>query len=215
MKLTRAIIFDLEGVIVDSEKLWDKCAVIFLKNHGFRYQREPHKPMLMGRTLEEGVEIWKKEIGLKGDTKKLAQERRDIIREMYYETNFIPGFLDFFDRIKNKYKTGVGTSIERPFLAIVDNKLGITKMFKGHVYSIADIGFISKPNPDIFLHVAKKLNVDPEGCVVFEDSPNGVKAAKNAGMMCVATTNTTTRDLLADADIIIDSWSDDQLKQFG
>lgn len=212
--MLKAIIFDLEGVVVDSEKLWDRCAVIFLGNHGFKYEREPHKPLLMGKTLEEGVEIWKKEIGLKGDTKKLAQERRDIIREMYYETNFIPGFLDFFNKVKDKYKIGVGSSIERTFLEIVDNKLGITKLFNNHVYSIADIGFISKPNPDIFLFVAKKIGVNPKDCVVFEDSPNGVRAAKNAGMMCVATTNTTTSDLLKEADIIIDSWMDNQLKQF-
>lgn len=212
--MIKAIIFDLEGVVVDSERHWDTCAIIFLGNHGLKYEREPHKPLLMGKTLEEGVEIWKKLIGLKGDTKKLAQERRDIIRDLFYDTNFTPGFLDFFKNIKKKYKYGVGTGIERPFLKIIDDKLGITKLFNGQVYSIEDIGFISKPNPDIFLYVAKKLKVKPEDCVVFEDSPNGVAAAKKAGMRCVAITTTTNATLLYKADIIIESYADKKLITF-
>lgn len=210
----QAIIFDLEGVVVDSEKHWDTCAVIFLGRHGFKYQREPHKPLLMGKTLEEGVMIWKKEIGLKGNTKKLAQERRDIIRELYYDTNFTPGFMNFFKKVSKKYKVGIGTSIERHFLKIIDEKLGVTKLFNNEVYSIEDIGFISKPNPDIFLHVAKKLKVKPKQCVVFEDSPNGVEAAKRAGMMCVAITTTTDPKKLNKSDLIIDSFQDNKLKEF-
>ena len=210
----QAIIFDLEGVVVDSEKHWDTCAVIFLGRHGFKYQREPHKPLLMGKTLEEGVLIWKKEIGLKGSTKKLAQERRDIIRELYFDTNFTPGFMDLFKIVSKKYRVGIGTSIERPFLKIIDDKLGITKLFDDHVYSIEDIGFISKPKPDIFLHVAEKLKVKPKDCVVFEDSPNGVEAAKRAGMVCIAITTTTDPKKLTKADLIIDSFQDSKLKGF-
>lgn len=212
--MVKAIIFDLEGVVVDSERHWDTCAVIFLNRHGLKYEREPQKPLLMGKTLEEGVEIWKKTIGLAGNTKKLAQERRDIIRDLYYDTNFIPGFMEFFLKVKGKYKIGVGTSIERPFLKIIDGRLGITELFKGKVYSIADIGFVSKPNPDIFLHVAKKLKVSAEDCVVFEDSPNGVEAAKRAGMECVAITTTTDPKRLSGADLVIDSWSSGKIVDF-
>lgn len=212
--MVKAIIFDLEGVVVDSEKHWDTCAVIFLGRHGFKYQREPHKPLLMGKTLEEGVLIWKKMIGLKGNTKKLAQERRNIIRDLYYNTNFTPGFMSFFRKIRKKYKVGVGTSIERPFLKIIDEKLEVTKLFNNYVYSIEDIGCISKPNPDIFLHVANKLRIKPKDCVVFEDSPNGVESAKRAGMVCVAITTTTDPKKLSRADLIINSFSDKKLKGF-
>ena len=212
--MIKAIIFDLEGVVVDSEKHWDTCAIIFLGRHGFKYEREPQKPLLMGKTLEEGVMIWKKTIGLRGNTKKLAQERRDIIRDLYYDTNFTPGFMSFFKKVNGKFKVGVGTSIERPFLKIVDEKLGVSKLFNNQVYSIEDIGFISKPNPDIFLHVASKLKVKPQECVVFEDSPNGVEGAKRAGMMCVAITTTTDPKKLSRADLIIDSFSDKKLQRF-
>jgi len=212
--MTKAIIFDLEGVVVDSEKHWDACALIFLGRHGLKYEREPHKPLLMGKTLEEGVEIWKKMIGLTGNTKKLAQERRDIIRDLYYDTDFIPGFMGFFKKVEKRYKLGVATSIERPFLRIIDGKLGVTKLFKNKVYSIEDIGFISKPNPDIFLFVAGKLKVNPGDCVVFEDSPNGVEGAKRAGMACVAITTTTDPKRLSRADLIIDSWGSGKIVDF-
>ncbi len=212
--MTKAIIFDLEGVVVDSEKHWDRCALIFLGRHGLKYEREPHKPLLMGKTLEEGVDIWKKMIGLTGNTKKLAQERRDVIRDLYYDTNFIPGFMGFFKKVEKRYKLGVATSIERPFLRIIDGKLGVTKLFKNKVYSIEDIGFISKPNPDIFLFVAGKLKVNPGDCVVFEDSPNGVEGAKRAGMACVAITTTTDPKRLSRADLIIDSWGSGKIVDF-
>ena len=64
----------------------------------------------------------------------------------------------------------------------------------------------SKPAPDIFLYAAKKLDISPEDCVVIEDAASGVKAAKNAGMKCVAITTTHTAELLEEADLVIDSY---------
>lgn len=210
----QAIIFDLEGVIVDSERHWDKSDTKFLKNHGINYDSKRVKPLLMGKNLHEGVEILQGIYNLKGDIDELVQQRRDIIVNLYPTTNFIPGFKRFFAKVKRLYKTGVATSIERRFLEIIDRKLGISSLFNNHVYSIADIGFISKPNPDIFLFVANKIKTNPNECLVLEDSPNGVEAAKKAGMKCIALTTSTDRKRLESADMIVDSYSQIDLKQF-
>ncbi|OGD89400.1 hypothetical protein A3J17_04810 [Candidatus Curtissbacteria bacterium RIFCSPLOWO2_02_FULL_40_11] len=212
--MIKAVIFDLEGVIVDSERHWDKSDTKFLKNHGIKYDSKRIKPLLMGKNLHEGVKILQGIYDLRGEVEDLVQERRDIIINLYPTTNFIPGFKCFFNKVKKLYSTGVATSIERRFLEIIDNKLGISNLFNNHVYSIADIGFTSKPNPDIFLFVADKIKTKPEECLILEDSPNGIEAAKRAGMKCIALTTSTDRKRLKGADFIVDSYSQIELNRF-
>ena len=86
------------------------------------------------------------------------------------------------------------------------------------VVSAADDVKNGKPAPDIFLKAAEKLNVKPEECVVVEDALNGIKAAKAAGMKCIANTNSFPKDKLTEADLIIDNFNEltiDTIKQLG
>ncbi len=69
----------------------------------------------------------------------------------------------------------------------------LSDIFKGNVHSAVDIGFISKPNPDLFLHAAKILNADPCECLVIEDAPNDVEAVKRTEMRCIALTTNSPR----------------------
>lgn len=210
MSKTTAIIFDLEGVIVDSEPLWSKADEEFLKRHNipFGEYEEFWKPQLMGRSLPEGADMLRKHYGLKGSVEELTQTRRDIVKELFAEElTFIDGFTDFFGSILGLHKLGIATALEKKFIESVNSRLKLTSMFGKHIYSIEDIGFISKPNPDIFLHVAKKLKVDPINCIVVEDAPNGVEAAKRAGMKCIAITTSTTREKLGQADLVIDNYT--------
>lgn len=211
-----AIIFDLEGVIIDSErKVWEQEATEFLRNHGHVYNRDEVKHLLMGKTLEEGIVILQQHHGFTGNVKVLAQERRDIATRLFKEeVTFIPGFQDFYKNISKKYKIAIATSLERPFLEAIDAYLHLTTLFNNHVYSIADIGYISKPNPDIFLYAAKQLRVEPKNCMVIEDSPHGVEAAKRAGMKCIALTTSVGRDKLTKADVIVDNYKEIKLNKF-
>jgi len=99
-------------------------------------------------------------------------------------------------------------------LEIADQRLRLSELFNGNVFSVAEIGYVSKPNPDIFLYAARKLNSQPEHCLVIEDSPHGIEAAKRAGMRCIALTTTYTRDKLAQADLVVDSYSQIDLGRF-
>ena len=195
-----AIIYDLDGTIVDTETIWDECSVEFLGRHGHVYDKQATKHLTMGGTLEGGAAILRDHHGFTGDAAALAQERREIFAELLQrDVQFIPGFLDFHAKVRTTHKTAIGTSMERPFIASVERRLQLTQYFGEHIYSIADIGFIPKPHPDIFLYAAKQLGVDPATCLVIEDAPKGVQAAKAAGMACAALTTSTSHARLAEA----------------
>jgi HAD superfamily hydrolase (TIGR01509 family) len=162
----------------------------------------------MGGSIQDGAVTMRDQYGFEGDPETLAAERRAIFESLLKrEITFVPGFEEFYAQIKAKYPTAIGTSMEHRFISDVDQRLHLTQLFGEHIYSIEDIGFIAKPNPDIFLHAAKNLGVDPADCLVIEDSPHGVDAAHRAGMQCAAIIFTTTKERLAAADQVVHHYS--------
>jgi beta-phosphoglucomutase len=206
--MINAIIFDAEGVIIDTEKMWDRAQEEFLRRRGIRYERMDIKHTLSGKSQAEAIEIIKAKYGFTGDARALADERRELVRRQLEEhVEFVPGFREFFQRIQPEYRTAVATAMPEDLLAIVEARLGLSKLFAGHVYSLIAVGYRSKPNPDIFLHAADRLGVRPENCVVIEDAPHGVEGARRAGMKSIALTTTYERSTLSQADVVVDSFS--------
>lgn len=214
MSKIEAIIFDMEGVVVDTESLWDEVAKMVLGKRGFEYDREKTKPRMMGTTIEGGAAILKELYGIEDDVQEIAGERRDFSRQLLSEiVDFVPGFLEFYEIIRRKYKTAIATSAERVPLTSIDNRLKLTDLFNGHIYSIEDIGFIPKPNPDIYLYAAAKLGVKPSLSVGIEDSPNGIEAINRAGMKSIAITTSTIRERLTAANLVVDSFTEVDLSK--
>jgi len=208
----KAILFDLEGTVIDTEPIWSETDVEFLGGHGLTYNEVDIKPRVMGKNLREVISLYQRDYGLKGDPAELVAERRAIFKRLLErEIAFIPGFQEFFAHVRPHYQTAIATSMERGYIATVDQTLFLNKLFDGHIYSIEDIGFVSKPNPDIFLYAARELNVAPEHCLVIEDAPNGVEAAHRAGMRVVALTTSTTREHLTSADQVVDRYAEIKL----
>ena len=203
------IIFDAEGIVIDTETIWDKGQAIFLQRRGFVYDRERIKPLLTGRTLAEGVEVMKQAYRFDGDTEALARERADIVRELFmHETTFIDGFLPFFATVRGRYKTCIATSMDQELLELVDQHLNLSALFENRIYTLDKVGFRSKPNPDIFLYAAQQLESSPENCVVIEDAPHGIDAAKRAGMCCIAISTTYDPGKLQQADLIVNAYTE-------
>lgn len=209
------IIFDLDGIVIDSEAVWDIGQAEFLRRRSLVYDRERIKHLITGTSLIDGIKIMQREYGFEGDPEKLSIERREIFKEMLArEAKFMKGFKGFYDRVKDSYKTCIATSLDKELLAVADNKLSISKIFNGNIFTIADVGYASKPNPAIFLYAARKMNSQPAYCLVIEDAPHGIEAAKRAGMKCVALTTTYNKEKLTGADLVADSYSQVNLDKF-
>ena len=203
------ILFDAEGVVIDTEPMWDKTQEEFLRRRGVAYDRDKLKHLLSGRSLLEAIEITKVECGLSGDTRLLSEERVTLFRRLLEQNvGFIAGFMEFFQRIRPAFKTSIATAMAEDLLEIVDRRLELSALFDGKVFSLAALGLPSKPNPDIFLHAARQLGSKPETCLVIEDAPHGVEAARRAGMRCIAIATTYDHGKLRGADRVVDSFAE-------
>jgi beta-phosphoglucomutase len=207
--MIEGIIFDNEGVVVDTEPIWDQGQGEFLRRRGFVYDRGRVKHLLTGASLEEGAKALMAEYGFSGNPAALARERMEIVFDLVKENaKFIDGFLEFFDKVRAKFRVCIATSMAPELLKVVSDKLGLEKLFGNNIFSLADVHFRSKPEPDLFLYAAKKLRVASARCVVIEDAPLGIKAAKRAEMSCIALTTTYPKKLLSEADLIVDSYDE-------
>jgi HAD superfamily hydrolase (TIGR01509 family) len=207
------IIFDGEGVVIDTETIWDWGQEEFLRRRNLVYDREKIKPLLTGKSLIDGVQAMMDEYGFSGDPKELARERKEIVRGLFeHKVTFIDGFREFFDRVSRTCKTCIASAMAEDLLKVVDDRLGLSKLFNGRIFTIADVGYRSKPDPDLFLYAARRLNSEVRNCVVIEDSPLGVEAAKRAGMKCIALTTTYDREKLPGADLVVSSFPEIDLK---
>ena len=209
------IIFDADGVVIDSEKIWDEAQAEFSRRRGLPYERAKLKPLMAGRSQAEAIEIFKKEYGLSEDAQSLAAERMELVKRGFEEgVEFMSGFREFFQRVRSDYKTCIATSMPEELLAVVDGRLGLSKLFGDRIFSLIAVGYRSKPNPAIFLHAAKQLNAEPANCLVIEDAPHGVEAARRAGMKCIGLATTFDRQTLSRADRVVNSFAEIDLAGF-
>lgn len=202
------IIFDAEGVVIDTESLWDEGQVEFLRRRGVSYDREEVKPLLTGLSFIEGVRALKAAYGLTGDEQDLADERLHIMRKLVGRASYVPGFIDLFESVRSRYRTCIATAMLDELFNDVDARLHMRDRFQGRVFTLADVGGRSKPDPAIFRHAARCLASAPEQCLVIEDSPHGIEAARRAGMRSVGLATTYPVASLQSADAVVRSLDD-------
>lgn len=178
----KAVIFDLDGLIIDSEPFWDKADTELLRRRGKKYSSEVRKQIL-GRSQRESMEYFRKELGLSEDIDKLIDERLSILYEMLLsQIIFMEGASEIIDKLHRK---GISMALatgghKKDGVIRILSMLGIVDYFSV-IVTFQDV-YRGKPASDAFLKAAELLEVAPECCLVLEDSPNGVIAGKAAGM---------------------------------
>lgn len=204
------LIFDMDGVIIDSEVLFDNADTEFFRRHGKVYNREEVALLLTGMHLREGTALIKEKYNFQNDVDSLTSERQSLLEAEYLiHLNYITGFENFYGRVIDAgLKTCIATSSNDHLLGLAIKKLGLEKKFGDNIFKASDVGNVSKPNPAIYLYAAEKMNTSPSKCFVVEDAPKGIQSAKNAGMFCIGITTTFAKDRLSHADMVVDSYED-------
>lgn len=204
----KAIIFDAEGVVVDTEILWDKSQEVLLGRRALEYDREYLKPRMAGQTLLEGAELMVDYYQLDEKPAAIEKERKELIHDLFEnDIHFIDGFVSFIKMLNGSHlKKSIATAMNKTLMVKVEKKLRLQQFFGAHVYYIEDVGNKSKPEPDVFLYAAEKLGVKPSDCIVIEDAPHGIEAANKAGMISIGLVTTFSREHLQNADFIADDF---------
>lgn len=179
-----AVIWDFDGVIVDSERLWLEVAPVFYEQQVGNRISPQQQEKFVGGSLHNAWTILSQEYGLKISFEQFEKECVSFaIREMYPNVNLIPGVWDMIRTLKSSgIQQAIGTSGHRGWFDPTFKRLKLDLLIDTVVAS-EDVGNKGKPAPDIFLRCAELLSVNIEKCLVIEDSTNGCQAGKIAGAM--------------------------------
>ncbi len=180
----------MDGVIIDSEPLWEKSESIMLKQKGFagnNSYRKEYRKKIMGLNQKDSVRLLKETFGLDESPDEILRTRLEILLELYEKelrlVDGIPEILKILDSEKH-IKTALASGSPMKVIEFVLNKFSLTDTFRIKVSG--DCVGKGKPHPDIYLEAARRLGVNPGECVAIEDSINGIVSAKAAGMRCIA-----------------------------
>ncbi len=206
----KSIIFDHDGVMVDTEPLQSQAWIRILE----RYGKTPeiygnglvHK---VGITINGNWNILKLKYGITENTNHLEEQRSIVYRDLLSQTRPMVGLMELLSELRKekknkKLKTAIASSSNREYIEMVVNNFGIADDFDV-IVSGKDVAS-GKPAPDIYLKAALLLGANPENCVVLEDSRTGVEAAKAARMKVIAIPNQYTDEQdFTDADLVLPS----------
>ena len=181
------VIFDCDGVLVDSEPLANTCFARALQREGLDWTVEETMRRLMGRSMKSCVEIVERELdrALPGDfVDRLQADTMEAFRDAPLKT--VPGVVEAIDAIEAAgIATCVASSGGLDKMRVTLGIVGLWSRFEGRIFSSSQVPR-GKPFPDLFLHAAIQMNEQPFDCTVVEDSLPGIQAARSAGMRALA-----------------------------
>ena len=204
--MIEAVVFDLDGVLLDSEQLWDETREQLAKERGGRWHDRAQRDM-MGMSSREWSRYMHETIGLPESPEDINREVVERLAAAYREQlPVIPGAREAVERLAARWPLGLASSSNRELIDLALELLGVRRLFKATVSS--EEVARGKPAPDVYLEAARRLGVDPAHTAAIEDSHNGILAAKAAGMRVIAIPNRhfpPDERALEQADLVLDS----------
>ena len=204
-----AVVFDLDGVLLDSEQLWDDAREELARERGGRWHERAQRDM-MGMSSPEWSRYMHDAIGLREPPEEIGAEVVARIERRYRERlPLLPGAVEAIERLAGRWPLGLASSSNRPLIDLALEVSGLGRFFRATVSS--EEVPRGKPSPDVYLECARRLGVDADRCAAVEDSHSGIRSAHAAGMRVVAVPNPhfpPDEETLAEADAVVPAIGD-------
>jgi HAD superfamily hydrolase (TIGR01509 family) len=201
-----AVVFDLDGVVVDSEQVWDEVRERYARERGGRYGPEATRAM-MGMSAPEWSRYMVESVGVPGPPEDVVADVLARMLERYGERPpFLPGAVEAVRRVGARWPIAIASSSNPELIELVVRTAGLARLVRVAVSS-QEVAR-GKPAPDVYLEAAARLGVEPTSAVAVEDSHNGIRSAKAAGLVVLAIPNPhfpPGADALACADRVLAS----------
>lgn len=185
--MIEAVVFDLDGVLLDSEEIWDAAREQLVAERGGRWHDRAQRDM-MGMSSREWSRYMHDELGLREPPEEISAEVVRRLEALYRERlPLLPGARDAVERLSVTWPLGLASSSNRPIIDLVLELARLSAYFAVTVSS--EEVARGKPAPDAYLEAAARLGVSPQRCAAVEDSRNGIRSARAAGMRVIAIPN--------------------------
>jgi HAD superfamily hydrolase (TIGR01509 family) len=201
-----AVVFDLDGVLIQTEEIWDEVREELARERGGRYDAEAQRAM-MGMSSLEWSAFMHDELGIPEPPEQISAEVVRRMERRYRERlPLIEGAREAVEGMAARWPLGLASSSNRPLIDAVLELAGLAEYFQATVSS--EEVARGKPAPDVYLEAARRLGVPPERCAAVEDSHSGIRSAKAAGMCVIAVPNPSFPpgdEALSEADVVLGS----------
>jgi len=186
------LILDMDGLMIDSERLYFEAereiAHLFGKN-----VKDETLWKMMGRNPAESIRVFIEDLGLSSEVEEILRMRNRIMRKkLKSDLVLMPGLMELIQLFSRQLKLAVCTGAQKEFMDIVIDSLKIRDRF--YVLQASDNIEKGKPHPEIYLKTCEKLKLNPEECIVLEDSSNGTLSAQRAGCTVIAVPSEYTKE---------------------
>jgi HAD superfamily hydrolase (TIGR01509 family) len=201
-----AVVFDLDGVLLESEQIWDEAREQLVRESGGRWHERAQQDM-MGMSSPEWSRYLHEQLGLEEAPEEISAEVVRRLESIYRERlPLVPGAQEAVERMASRWPLGLASSSNRPIIELALELASLARFFRVTVSS--EEVARGKPAPDVYLEAARRLGVESAACAAIEDSSNGIRAARAASMCVVAIPNRTfppDADALAQTTLVISS----------
>ena len=201
--MIKAVVFDMDGVVVDSEPLYQQAQVRLFAEIGVTIPDEDWK-LFRGMTENNYYEFVGRRYNLGGQLGQLRRRGRQYVQELFEEQlQFMAGFTNLQRLLQGRYRLGLVTSTASDLYQVVNDKLQLGPFFEEVV--CGEMTTNSKPHPEPYLEIMRRLDIAPHETVVVEDSIHGLNAARDSGAWTIALTGSVPQEDMPPVHAIIDS----------
>ncbi|MDD3095501.1 MAG: HAD family phosphatase, partial [Candidatus Marinimicrobia bacterium] len=206
MRKEYGLLLDFDGIVVDSEPLYERAMNRQFRRYGIRVGADDWL-FFKGKDSRAVFAYLREKFDSRIDFDELhAGYKKELLDEFRKNMRYIPGFLDFFNACKTQFRDILVTSTSREIMLWTFENVPVSNIFS-HMITATEVQN-TKPHPEPYLKAAEKIGIPIERCIVLEDSLNGIRAGKAAGAKVIALTSTFGPEILKEADLIVDAYEE-------